>query len=834
MPWICFAVCFFLSISVLSANAEDAPVDSQFYVAVNGSDANAGTVRKPFATLARARGAVRDLKKDGLKNDVTVFVRGGTYLLDEPLEFGPADSGTAKHSVTYAAYPRERPVFSGGRTITGWKKQRGNLWTVELPRVKAGEWHFRQLFINGRRAVRARTPNHGFFRVVKAGPDRRSSFTFRAGDIKDWPGLQDVEVVFFHDWCTSRVRIEAADKKSNTVKLADPIGYSARQWGRIDSFESHPRYYLENAPELLDAPGEWHLDRKTGRLTYMAHPGEKIADAVAPKLEQLFVVRGKPGKPIRNLHFRGLSFAHCAWPLPEHGYAGSQAAFHEKRIAGGKSRGRTPAGVAASFEYAVDCSLDTCRFEHLGGSGLWLRRGCHRNQVVGNVVRDVGGNGVMIGEGDRARSKNASGTPAWKADPDMTAKGNVVSNNIIEHCGQLYYGSIGVWVGLTDGTVVAHNEIRNLPYTGVSVGWMWNTSATACKNNIVEANHIHHVMQMLSDGGGIYTLGRQPGTVLRGNDIHDIPRNAGRAESNGMFIDEGSSKILIEGNVIHAVARSSIRFHQATDNTIRDNTLFLAPRRAPFMFNACRKDTMTFENNTVLDQQLRLEKNARVGAELKCDGIASHLAVPHEAKLEPKRLTLEAWVKMSEYPTGKDTRRWIAAKNRNEWKQGHYGLIIDHTAVGAYLNIGGKKDNCHRAAGADGGLQLDKWHHLAMTYDGTDLKVYLDGALGGVTKIGKPRRPGRGAFDIGRRPDGFVCFKGLIDEVRLYSRAISADEIKQHFDAPEKIKAGGGLVGHWGFEADVSRPEKLTEISAKAGLEAAWRKRLLKADQSGK
>jgi endoglucanase len=130
---------------------------------------------------------------------------------------------------------------------------------------------------------------------------------------------------------------------------------------------------------------------------------------------------------------------------------------------------------------------------------------------------------------------------------------------------------------------------------------MWNTSATPCRGNVIEFNHIHHVMQMLSDGGGIYTLGRQPETVLRANLIHDVPLNAGRAESNGMFIDEGSSDILIEQNTIFNTARSPIRFHQATGDTVRNNVLVTPADVPTFRYNATDEKSMTYEGNQAPD-----------------------------------------------------------------------------------------------------------------------------------------------------------------------------------------------------------------------------------------
>lgn len=184
---------------------------------------------------------------------------------------------------------------------------------------------------------------------------------------------------------------------------------------------------------------------------------------------------------------------------------------------------------------------------------------------------------------------------------ELLAKNNVLSNNYIHDCGQLYHGCVGIWLGITEGTTVSHNEISRLPYTGISVGWMWNTSPTPCRQNTIAHNHIHHIMQVLSDGGGIYTLGRQPGTVLRGNLIHDVSLNAGRAESNGLFIDEGSSELLIEQNVIYNIARSPIRFHKAEGNTVRENVLVTSDAIPPFRYNSTDERSMVYDANVVHD-----------------------------------------------------------------------------------------------------------------------------------------------------------------------------------------------------------------------------------------
>jgi hypothetical protein len=558
-----------------------------FVVAPDGNDSNPGTVAQPFATLAQARDAVRRLLGANRSRDVTVLLRGGTYRLREPVVFRSEDSAADGHRVTYAAWPGEQPVLSGGRTLVGWQSGGADRWTMNIEDVAAGRLFFEQLFLDGQRARRARHPNEGFLRVVAAGSDSRTGFSFRAGDLPPGVSLRGSELVFLHDWSISRTRIGEVNHSSNTITLAHPVGAAGAAFFRIDGFEPHPRYFVEDAIELLDVPGEWHLDRQRGVLSYQAAPRDDLG-AVAtevPELDQLLVVEGGPTREatVRNVRFVGLTFAYAAAPRFERGYAGVQAGFHEQRQGANSEgwRGRMPAAVV--FRSAHGCGLEDCRVLHVGGTAVSLEGWCCDNRLTGNEVADAGGNGFMIGE------------PA--ADENNVATGNQVVNNHVHHCGALFYGCVGVWVGIARETTVAHNEIHDLPYSGVSVGWVWNPTPSPCRANRIERNHIHHVMQTLSDGGGIYTLGRQPGTVLRANLIHDIPTNAGRAESNGLFIDEGSSELVIENNLIYGVARCPIRFHRASGDVVRNNVLVVAEGTPPFQFNATDEKSIVFEAN---------------------------------------------------------------------------------------------------------------------------------------------------------------------------------------------------------------------------------------------
>jgi hypothetical protein len=819
----------FLLVFASAALAADASA-AEFHVATDGDDAADGTKQNPFATVARAREAVRGLTKDGLAADVRVVVRGGTYRLRTPLSFGPEDAGTEKHSVTYAAARGEQPVFCGGTPITGWEQEEAGVWTVVLPEVKAGRWTFRNLYVNGRRATRARSPNSGFFHVVRGGPDNRTSFVFRKGDVKAYEHPGDAEIVFLHDWATSRIPFKSVDIEKQTATLIDGIGTKHRSFG-FTGFEPHPRYFVEGAAELLDAPGEWHLDTRTGQLTYLAREGQtpENTQVVAPRIERLLEVQGAEDKPVRNLHLDGLVFAHTNWPLPEFGASCMQAAFHEPRPERGQRKGLRPIPPAAHIEFAEDCSIRRCRFLHLGGSGIALRKGSHRNRVEGCEVADVAANGINVGESYWARRIVQDGKPTWQPIPHVVTRKNLVANCLVRECGRQFFGSIGVWVGITDGTVIRHCEIRNLPYTGVSVGWRWDTTPTASANNLVESCHIHHVMQYLSDGGGIYTLGRQPGTVLRGNHIHDIPANAGRSESNGMFLDQGTSLIVIEKNVLHSIAKSILRFHRAEKNTVRDNVFFLSPGQTPYRFNRCSPSTMSFDDKHV-PATLSTVADGRVGRALKCDGIRAHVDAPHARSLDPEQLTLEAWIRLRRYPGGKDWRRWIAGKNTNEWVDGHYAIGIAGKTAVAYLNIGGERENSRETSVGTKPLKLNTWHHLAMTYDGKQLIAYLDGTPSKPTIIAKTRRPGRGSFSIGRRPDGHVYFEGLVDEVRMYQRALTADEIRQNVAKPGTA-TDKGLVKHWGFELQVDEPGDLGLVK-QAGIQPPFREFLLGANES--
>ena len=571
----------------------------QFHVAPNGNDRNVGDAKAPFASPARARDAASQMLHKDPEQTIVVHLQGGRYPLSAPLRFEAEDTPAGDHHLTFKREGDTPVILSGGRVIEGWSMAPDGRWRVQIPSVRAGTWRFRELFLNGRRLTRARHPNQDYFRVETVGPDRRTRFTFRQGDVSSVPDLNRVELVFLHDWSISRIPVKSVDASSRTLTTAFPVGPGAPHYA-MDHFEKQPRYFLENSAAYLDAPGEWHLDVGSGELRYVPRPGETLerSEFVAPVLHQLLEVVGnsEAHRPARNLRLQGIHFEHCAWDIPEEGFAGRQAAHHERR-SGGSGAFRDVVPPALYFEMAEGCSLSDSRIAHVGGSGIWFGSRCHSNRIDNVTLTDVAGNGIMIGE-DTARQ--IRGQRWWQIEPEQTATGNVIENSVIEDCGRQFFGSVGVWVGFARETLIVRNKIRNLPYTGVSVGWMWNSTPTPCSGNRVEENHIHHVMQILSDGGGIYTLGWQPGMRLRKNLIHDVPLNLGRAESNGMFLDEGTTGILIAENTISNVVRSPLRFHRATTNVVLNNVFHLKAGVPSIRFNNTQPEDITEQGTRVV------------------------------------------------------------------------------------------------------------------------------------------------------------------------------------------------------------------------------------------
>jgi len=604
--WVTLAVVLLVVIVSCSLNLS-ASESQTVYVALTGDDSNDGSSKSPVQTIRRAQAIVRQMIADGLRGDVEVRIAEGVYELKQTLEFGLKDSPPGKLQVIYQAAPDARVVVSGGFKLDNWKINSKGYWETSWRRPNqdtttlggaGGMLTPRQMFINGNRGIRARYPDFGYFRVRKAFGDFRTEFEFNPDELNHIGSTDGMELALLHDWSMSRVQLREIDSKKSTVKLAEKIG-GPHDFFRINGFEEDPRFFLENSESFLSVPNEFVFDREKKRvqLVLAADENPNQMTITVPRLGTLVRVVGSEARPVSGVKFKGICFSNSTCPLPPGGYGGIQASYFENRLISTHRRKldtetesshlRLPAAVELSF--AEDCGFSNSAFTQLGGGAIYFGRQVNNCFVKSSLIRDVGGCGVMVGE--TVTRKDRLGHSA-------SCDGNLIEGNQISRCGQVLFGSVGVWVGIAQQTQVLGNEIYNLPYSGVSVGWQWNDQPSGCRQNRICNNHIHDIMLELSDGGGIYTLGRQPGTVLLGNRISDIPSNHGRAESNGIFMDQGSSEILVKGNVISGVKCSPIRFHLAGQCTLKDNQCSYLPGVEPLKFNNTPKDNIKLIDNS--------------------------------------------------------------------------------------------------------------------------------------------------------------------------------------------------------------------------------------------
>lgn len=510
-----------------------------------------------ISSLVAARDEIRRLRSSGphahaSMEPVTVLVRAGTYRLSEPLNLGPDDS-----NVTWAAYPNEHPVISGGKVIDGWKKLRGSLWSAPA----AGDFH--QFFINGRRAQRARSPNYGYYRIDgPSSQDKPFLLKYRGNDVhKSWEDSGDVEVIALLAWAEIRMPITHVDEAAHTATLAGNP--------RPSNKEVDARYWVENAPDALDMAGEWYLDKKAGTVSYWPMSGENLAqdEVVAPTLQRLVQINGAS-----NVTFRGLDFRHSDWSVGPKGYADTQAA--------------TEAPSAIEAVAADHITIEKCRFSELGGYAIWLGRGSKHGRIAGNQIFDMGAGGVKIGE---------TGRRTEEADQNYE---NTISDNEIHNLGLVYPAAIGVWVAQSSRNNISHNDIHDLFYTAISVGWTWGYAANSCNHNIIEFNHLYNIGKgVLSDMGAIYTLGVQAGTVIRNNLIHDV--TSFTYGGWGIYPDEGSSDLVIENNIVYRTKSAGFHQHYGANNVVRNNVFALGSEYQLMRTRAEDHVSFTFDRNIV-------------------------------------------------------------------------------------------------------------------------------------------------------------------------------------------------------------------------------------------
>ena len=560
-----FTLCLLLVLTAgISFSAFRIPVYAaparEIFVSPQGDDAAAGTLDAPLQTLSAAKEKLKTLKSAvGEDENVRVWLRGGRYELTETLCF----TGDDLPNVTFAAYKNEKATVSGARAVTGFAGETVNGVTVFTKTLDPAKdpTGFHSLFSETEQLPVPRYPEEGYFTVNRLCPEDdlwteedtpwdftrgQRSFCADPADLTEFTNPTDVQVRVLHYWHDELMYLTDVDYATGKLSLSRP---SAMLIQTID------RFYFENVFEALDAPGEWYLDRETNKLYYVPEEGES-ADALTLKASSLELLLDLDG--VSGIAFEGIRFTETDWNVPTptewDGWRGEkdidalQAALDVKGV--------------VTVKHAENVSFTHCEFTNLGADGVKFMNGARHCRVDSCLFRNIAATGVFIG--------GANGQPE---DPETCAD-ITVTNNLIDGYGRKFYCAIGVHITYCDGAEISHNEITDGYYTAISCGWIWGYVYHLTKDIKITDNLIYNIGQgWLSDMGGIYMLGTQPGTVLSGNVIHNVAADPGEGGYGGwgIYLDEGSSRMLVERNLVYCCGSQSFNIHYGEGNIIRNN-----------------------------------------------------------------------------------------------------------------------------------------------------------------------------------------------------------------------------------------------------------------------
>ncbi|WP_329139694.1 discoidin domain-containing protein [Streptomyces sp. NBC_01476] len=584
------------------ASSHQPPARTVYVSPVSGHDTGAGSSAHPFKTLQHARDFVRTINHH-LDRDIHVELREGTYQLPATFTLTGQDSGTGGHRIVYEAAPGAHPVISGGSQVTGW--------TLADPahhvyKAHVGSLDTRQLYVNGSLETRARGPENppGFTKTA-------TGYTITDTSLDAYKNPSDLEIVSRWGWMMYRCPVQSVS--GTTLTMQQPCFHNANLH---EGQEIQNPTWLENARELLDTPGEWYLDRSKGDLYYMPEAGQDLrtATVTVPRVQDLVDLDGTPGHPVSGISFKGLTFSYATWLAPSSpdGVVEGQAGF---RIVGDDNPDfdstrlkwvKTPGAVNVGYGHGI--SFEDNTFTHLGAVGLNLNTGTQGTVIKGNVFKEIAATGIQIGGTDVI--------DAHPDDPRSITKDNTVTDNVVTDVADQYNGSLGILAGYTDHTVITHNKVYDLPYSGISVGWGWGLTdkggdsnypgnsgvpvwdtPTTSRDNVISDNEISDIMQHQADGGAIYTLSANPGGVVSGNYIRGIPSQAYGA----IYQDEGSRYWHTTQNAFCDVAYQWLLLNHGMDITADHN--FTTTSAYSAQFNSTDD---TISGNTTVDSCAQL------------------------------------------------------------------------------------------------------------------------------------------------------------------------------------------------------------------------------------
>lgn len=553
----------------------------EIWISPKGSDFNDGTRQSPKATLTSALRQAREWRRtedNRIQGGITIYMEGGTYAFHEPVFIRPEDSGTKESPTIIRSVGDEKVILSGGISIKGWKKQ-GKVWVADVPAFNGRPLDFRQLWVNGKKAVRARDVED-FEKMNRiCSVDEKNEILYvpavsirRLIDNKGNLKAKYAEMVLHQMWCVANLRIRSVEVQGDSAAIRFHQPESRIQfehpWPRpmVTTDGHNSAFYLTNARELQDVPGEWYHDIDARKVYYYPREGEKMqeAEVIVPTVETLVRVEGTLDRPVCHIRFEKITFSYTTWMRPsEKGHVPLQAGMYLTdgyRIDPKMQRnylnhpldnqgwlGRPAAAVRVVAARQID--FERCRFEHLGSTGLDYEEAVQGGVVRGCLFRDIAGNGLLVGSFSPAAHETH--LPYDPADRREVCTQQQINNCYFTEIGNEDWGCLAIAAGYVGDVNIEHNEISEVPYSGISLGWGWTQTVNCMRNNRVHANLIHHYAKHMYDVAGIYTLGSQPKSYVTENCVHSIYKPGYVHDPNHWFYlytDEGSSFITVRDN----------------------------------------------------------------------------------------------------------------------------------------------------------------------------------------------------------------------------------------------------------------------------------------------
>ena len=553
----------------------------EIWISPKGSDFNDGTRQSPKATLTSALRQAREWRRtedNRIQGGITIYMEGGTYAFHEPVFIRPEDSGTKESPTIIRSVGDEKVILSGGISIKGWKKQ-GKVWVADVPVFNGRPLDFRQLWVNGKKAVRARDVED-FEKMNRiCSVDEKNEILYvpvvsirRLIDNKGNLKAKYAEMVLHQMWCVANLRIRSVEVQGDSAAIRFHQPESRIQfehpWPRpmVTTDGHNSAFYLTNARELQDVPGEWYHDIDARKVYYYPREGEKMqeAEVIVPAVETLVRVEGTLDRPVCHIRFEKITFSYTTWMRPsEKGHVPLQAGMYLTdgyRIDPKMQRnylnhpldnqgwlGRPAAAVRVVAARQID--FERCQFEHLGSTGLDYEEAVQGGVVRGCLFHDIAGNGLLVGSFSPAAHETH--LPYDPADRREVCTQQQINNCYFTEIGNEDWGCLAIAAGYVGDVNIEHNEISEVPYSGISLGWGWTQTVNCMRNNRVHANLIHHYAKHMYDVAGIYTLGSQPKSYVTENCVHSIYKPGYVHDPNHWFYlytDEGSSFITVRDN----------------------------------------------------------------------------------------------------------------------------------------------------------------------------------------------------------------------------------------------------------------------------------------------